>query len=148
MSLFFVPTTTVSEKKRLWNEYTEKIAVMPYYDEGRLLMFDVAEEGEGDEGVQQRHRPRQQFVNMGHNKLRTTESMRNNVRQAKVIDRVARNSMAIYLTFHALDQKCEERKRQLPVAQQDGTTTTTTTTRSTRPRIAAHACCVVSCVWC
>jgi hypothetical protein len=76
---------------------------------------------------------------MGHNKLRTTESMRNNVRQAKVIDRVARNSMAIYLTFHALDQKCEERKQQLPAAQQDGTTTTTTT-RSIRLRITAYVC--------
>jgi hypothetical protein len=137
MSLFFVPTTTIAEKKRLWNEYTEKITTLPYYDEDRLLMFDVADDESGyhQDASHNLSSPlrsdtsavlcpprRQHFANIGTNKVATTANMRNNVKQAKVIDRISRNSMAIFLTFHALDQKCEEKKRQRHVVQQDSTT--------------------------
>lgn len=120
MTMFFVPTSTIEEKRRLWNEYTTSIEKDPYYDDARLQLFITAttdtvqlDPYQPDSGVSQ------SFLNLS-NKISTTESMNQNVQQAKVIDRIARNSMAIFLTFHVLDQKCEEKKQTLHPSHQNG----------------------------
>jgi len=95
--MFFIPSVLLKEKKRLWEEYNQKITNMPYYDEVRWSR-----------------------VTQNANHL-IARDMRNNITQARLIDQLTMSTMIINITFHLIDKRCEEYRQQLSLTAQNST---------------------------